>query len=152
MRVVLAGACSALATLAGTWLASPSASVEAPVAPTEIVDVPTIAAPLFRDGAVQGYFLIRVAVEIGERAGAGAALPPRAVLADAVLAHVFANPHLAFETPDGLDLERLRDELRSMAETSIGAVRRLYITQVDFLSKADIRNNALGRRPVEGVP
>ena len=147
IRAVLTGACSAIATLAGLWLATASGEAGPLPVPSELVEIPTIAAPVFRDGSVHGYLLLRVTLEIGERAPQSAIVPPRVVLADAVLAHVLGNPDLSFDAPEALDHERLRGELARIAQARIGDVRHLYLTQLDFLSKVDIRNDAIARRP-----
>lgn len=149
MRSLLVAALSAplcaLGALAGAWLAVPGEPAPAEAAPGEIVELPTIAAPVFRDGRVQGYFLARVALELGDRHGALAAVPPRIVLADAVIGYVFANPGLRLDGDEPFDRDGFRDELTAVARERLGEVRALYVTQVDFLSKDEIRRGPRAR-------
>ena len=145
MRTLLVGTLCALAALLGSWLAAPQGEMASPLPATEIVAIPTIATPVFRDGAVVGYFLVRVTLEIEERA-AESRVPARTVLTDAILAYVFANPDLPYGEGLAFDLDRFRTELEASVTPRIGGVRQLLVSQIDFLSKDDIRDNAIGRR------
>ena len=145
MRSVLAALFAAPATLGGAWLASAPEAAAPAIVPSTMIEIPTVAAPVFRDGAVTGYFLARVALELGERRGEGAVVPPQIVVTDAVVAHVLGNPSVTFDGTEPFDRERFGVELTEAIGARLGEVRQLYVTQVDFLSKTDIRDQALAR-------
>ena len=141
---------AAPATLGGAWLATSAPEAPAVVAPSTMIEVPTIAAPVFEGGTVAGYFLARIALELGERRGEGAVVPPRVVVTDAVIAHILAHPPLdmAAGTPDApgpFDRERFGAALTDALAGRLGEVRGLYVTQVDYLSKTEIRDGARAR-------
>ena len=148
IRTAFAAMLAAGAALGGVWLAAaPSAAMPEALAATELVEVPTIAVPVFAEDRVRGYFLLRLALEARSGALDALAVPATSLLVDAVIAHVFANPDLPFATPDRFELEPFRESLReALDRRSGGGIVALHVTQIDFLSKSEIRENAIGRR------
>jgi hypothetical protein len=86
-------------------------------------------------------------------------LPAEALLVDEVYTYLYANPEIDFADYAKLDLEKLRTGIRDAVNKRVGKnlVHDVLIEQIDFLSKAEIRDNTIRRRTgtlekTEGVP
>lgn len=142
----MAGALAAGATLGGLALGSAS---DAPAAPapmrTEFVDVPTIIAPLFADGEVMAYALVKVGMEVDARALGATTVPLPALLADATHTMVMTGGMVI--GPDGPDPDELREALRAAADDALGGgAIRTFVTRLNVLPKEEVRGGSRARR------
>ena len=111
--------------------------------PTEIVRLDTVAVPLLRARRVEGYSLFRIALEVHAKAIKELPIPAETFVVDAVHSIVFNDQRFDFTAPSGIDLDVLRGALlNSLDERLKGVVAALYIEQIDFLTKAEIRGGS----------
>jgi CBS domain-containing protein len=112
-----------------------------------------ISIPVIRDGDVQGYFLTRLVYAAEPEELKKVALPIDVILVDEIYTYLFSNPMIDFSKTDSLDIETLRNGLRDGVNKRIGhkLVEDVMVQQIDYLSRGQIRDNALKRRgPVGG--
>lgn len=107
-----------------------------------------VSVPLFSDGRVYGYFLARLVYTIEPARLAALTLPAEAVVIDQVYNYLYANPDIDYQDKEKIDLTRITDGIRDAINERVGEnlVHDVMIEQVDFLSKADIRDNTIRRR------
>jgi flagellar basal body-associated protein FliL len=110
---------------------------------TEVISVPVI-----RDAAVEGYFLARLVYTVDPREMKKLKVPAEAVITDVVYSFVYSSPSLDFRKVKTLDPDRLRNGIREGINTRIGQqlIQDVLIEQIDYLSKEEVRDNALKRR------
>lgn len=110
---------------------------------TEMVSVPVL-----NDGRIDGYFLTRLVYTVEPAMLARLSVPMEALLVDETYSFVFGNPALDFIRHDSIDLEAYRKGLREKINARVGAnlVHEVMVEQVDFMSKEEIRDNAIRRR------
>lgn len=118
---------------------------------TDIISVPV----LRKDGVV-GYFLARLVYTIEPDKLRKLSVPARTLIVDSVYDYLFANPEIDWSKRSELDLEAFKKGVRDSINDEVGEklVHEVMIEQIDFLSKAEIRNNRLRRRivPTEDEP
>jgi len=114
---------------------------------TEMMSVPVV-----RNGEVQGYFLARLVYAIEPEKLRMVSLPVDTLLVDQLYTYLFASPHIDFARTDRLDIEAMRSELRDSINARVGEtlVHDVLVRQVDYLTKEQIRDNALRRRDAQG--
>jgi hypothetical protein len=107
-----------------------------------------ISIPLFDDGRVYGYFLARLVYTVEPEKLKLLTLPVEALLIDQIYAFLYANPDIDYHDKDNIDLPRIKDGIRDSINERVGdkLVHDVMIEQIDFLSKADIRDNTIRRR------
>lgn len=112
---------------------------------TEVMSV-----PLIRDGEVQGYFLSRLVYTVNPEEMKRLTVPAQAVITDAVYSYVYASPDVDFTRTDRLDLEAFRTNMRDTINSRVqhDLVKDVLIEQVEYLTKAEIRDNTVKRRQV----
>lgn len=115
---------------------------------TEMVSVPVL-----KDGRVDGYFLTRLVYTIEPSMLARLSVPLDALLMDETYSYVFGNPGLDFVGHKSIDLDAYRKGLRERINARIGAelIHEVMVEQVDFMSKDEIRDNAIRRRQSAGA-
>ncbi|MVA95727.1 hypothetical protein GN330_00480 [Nitratireductor sp. CAU 1489] len=114
---------------------------------TEIVSVPVI-----QKGEVRGYFLTRLIYTVEPEKLKKLELPLDTLLVDQLYTYLFSNPQIDFSQTDVLDLVALRNGLRDSINARVGdkLVEEVLVQQIDYLTKSDIRDNALRRRDADG--
>ena len=112
---------------------------------TEVMSV-----PLIRDGEVQGYFLSRLVYTVNPVEMKKLTVPAQAVITDAVYSYVYSSPEVDFTRTDRLDLDAFRTNMRDTINSRVqhDLVKDVLIEQVEYLTKAEIRDNAVKRRQV----
>jgi flagellar basal body-associated protein FliL len=112
---------------------------------TEVMSV-----PLIRHGEVQGYFLSRLVYTVNPEEMKKLTVPAQAVITDAVYSYVYSSPEIDFTRTDRLDLDAFRSNVRKTINDRIqhDLVKDVLIEQVEYLTKAEIRDNAVKRRQV----
>ena len=110
---------------------------------TEIISVPVV-----RDSAIQGYFLTRLVYTVDPAKLQKLSVPAESLIVDQVYTYLYSNPQIDFSVDDSLDLDAFRAGIRDSVNARVEdkLVHEVLIEQVDFLSKAEIRDNSLRRR------
>ncbi|PZO81821.1 MAG: hypothetical protein DI629_02960 [Mesorhizobium amorphae] len=107
-----------------------------------------ISVPVLREGTVVGYLLTRLVFTIEPQKLQKLSVPADAILADEVYTYIFGHPQLDFSSPRDVDLDVFRAGIRDSVNKRVGdtLMHDVLIEQIDFLSKNDIRDNAIRRR------
>lgn len=111
-----------------------------------------ISVPLIRDSAIQGYFLTKLVYTIEPEKIKKLSIPADALITDQVYSYLYMNPQIDFTRKSGLDVEAFRNNIRDAINTRVGEelVHEVLIDQVDYLSKDEIRDNAIRRKKGAG--
>lgn len=114
----------------------------------DYLDSDIISVPLIRDSAVKGYFLTKLVYTVEPAELAKLSVPAKALLADQVYSYLYSNPQLDFTRTATLDIDAFRKNIRDTINERVGAeiVRDVLVDQINFLSKDEIRDNAIKRR------
>jgi len=107
-----------------------------------------ISVPMVKDAAIQGYFLTKLVYTVDPREMAKLSVPATALITDQVYSYLYTNPQTDFANTADLDLDAFRNNIRQTINQRIGAdiIHDVLIDQVNFLSKDEIRDNAVRRR------
>jgi hypothetical protein len=118
----------------------------------DYVNTDMISVPLIRNASIQGYFLTRLVYTVDPADLAKLSVPPSALMTDQVYSYLYANPEIDFTRTDTLDLDAFRKNIRDTINARIGVdlVKDVLVDQVNYLSKDEIRDNALRRRQNPG--
>ena len=119
----------------------------------DYVKTDVISVPVFDGGAVHGYFLTRLVYTVKPDMLKKMTLPAEPVIVDTVYTYLYANPQIDFTSRDRLDLDAFRAAVREGINAKVGKelVHEILIEQVDYLTKADIRDNTIRRRAEEAT-
>jgi hypothetical protein len=114
----------------------------------DYVKTDIISVPLMKDDEVYGYFLTRLVYTVEPAVMKTLSLPAEALLVDEVYTYLYANPEIDFADYAKLDLGKLRSGIREAVNKRVGKnlVHDVLIEQIDFLTKAEIRDNTIRRR------
>jgi hypothetical protein len=114
----------------------------------DYVKTDIISVPLMKDDRVYGYFLTRLVYTVEPAVMKTLSLPAEALLVDQVYTYLYANPEIDFADYAKLDLDKLRTGIREAVNKRVGKklVHDVLIEQIDFLTKAEIRDNTIRRR------
>lgn len=112
-----------------------------------------ISVPLIRDSAVKGYFLTKLVYTVEPAEMAKLSVPASALMTDEVYTYLYSNPQVDFTKAASIDLDAFRKDIRDRINARIGAeiVHDVLIDQVNFLTKDEIRDNAIKRREGAGA-
>jgi hypothetical protein len=112
-----------------------------------------ISVPLIRDSAVKGYFLTKLVYTVEPAEMAKLSVPASALMTDEVYTYLYSNPQVDFTKAASMDLDAFRKDIRDRINARIGAeiVHDVLIDQVNFLTKDEIRDNAIKRREGAGA-
>ena len=111
-----------------------------------------LSVPVLHRGGVVGYFLTRLVYTVDPVEIKELSVPAPTLINDQVYTYLFTNPNIDFSQIDTLDLDTFRNGLRDSINKRIGKdmIHDIMIEQIDFLSKQEIRDNALRRRTAPG--
>ena len=111
----------------------------------DVVKMDVISVPVLKDNAVHGYFLARLVYTAETKRLNQMVMPPEAIIFDEVYTHLFANPQIDFTRKETLDLNAFRAGIRDSVNQRVGEplIKDVLIEQMDFLSKADIRDSMM---------
>ena len=114
----------------------------------DYVKTDVLSVPVLRRGGVVGYFLTRLVYTVDPHEIKKLSVPAPTLINDQVYTYLFTNPNIDFSEIDTLDLDAFRNGLRDSINKRIGEdmIHDIMIEQIDFLSKQEIRDNALRRR------
>lgn len=113
---------------------------------TEVMSVPII-----RQGEVIGYFLSRLVYTVDPEDMKKLTVPADALITDAVYSYIYSSPEVDFTRTDRLDLDAFRAQMREAINARVkhDLIQDVLVEQVDYLTKAEIRDNAVKRRKKE---
>jgi hypothetical protein len=128
--------------------AAPAETPAALLGRLDYVKTDIISVPVLRDNEIAGYFLGRFVYTVEPKEVAKLSVPATTLIIDEVYSYLFSSPEIDFTRVKSLDLDAFRANVRDAINKRIGAeiVHDVLIEQVDFLSKAEIRDNSLRRR------
>ena len=118
----------------------------------DYVKTDVLSVPVLRRGGVVGYFLTRLVYTVDPVEIKELSVPAPTLINDQVYTYLFTNPNIDFSQIDTLDLDTFRNGLRDSINKRIGKdmIHDIMIEQIDFLSKSEIRDNALRRQDRAG--
>jgi len=118
----------------------------------EFVKTDMLSVPVVQDGAVKGYFLSKLVYAADVEKLKKLALPIDTLLVDEVYTFLFSNPSIDFSRVEGVDLNAMRNGLKDSINRRVGddLIYEVMVEQVDYLTKEQIRDNALKRRDAKG--
>lgn len=114
----------------------------------DYVKTDVLSVPLIKEGAIHGYFLARLVYTVEPEKVKALTVPAETLLTDAVYSYVFSSREIDFTEKETIDLEAFRTGLRESVNARIGSalIQDVLIEQIDYLSKAEIRDNTIRRR------
>jgi hypothetical protein len=121
----------------------------------DYVKTDVISVPIVKDGGVAGYFIARFVYTADPARLAAMTVPAEAMLIDEVFTYLYSNPAIDFSRAERLDIDAFRNGLRDSINKRLGEdlIKEVMMEQVDYLSKQEIRDNAMKRRtPRKMVP
>lgn len=161
IKLIVVGVWICAATIGAVFFAFQSAGSKADAAAKEeanptmlggldYVKTEVMSVPLIRDGAVQGYFLSRLVYTVDPEEMKKLTVPAQAVITDAVYSYVYTSPDVDFTRTDRFDVDAFRNNMRETINSRVqhALIKDVLIEQVDYLTKAEIRDNAIKRRKV----
>jgi hypothetical protein len=137
---------------------STASSNQEPPAPLlgglDYVGTPVISVPVLTDKGIVGYILARLVFTGEPEKLRKLSVPAETLFSDQLYTYLFANPALDFTQVKTLDLDALRNGIRDSINKRIGEdlINDVMVQQIDFLSKDEIRDNAMTRRGPTKVP
>jgi hypothetical protein len=119
----------------------------------DYVKTDIISVPLIRDSKINGYFLAKLVYTVEPEQIKKLSIPAEALITDQVYSYLYSNPQIDFTRKDTIDLEAFRVAIRDTINARVGVtlVHEVLIDQVNFLSKDEIRDNAIRRRQNVGT-
>jgi hypothetical protein len=114
----------------------------------DYVKTDVISVPVMTDGTVRGYFLARLVFTADPRQLKSLSIPAQTLIVDQVYSYLYGNPQVDFSQVKTLDLDAFRRNIRDSINQRVAMtlIHDVLVEQVDFLSKDEIRDNALRRR------
>ncbi|MBL8583846.1 MAG: hypothetical protein JNL61_16675 [Rhizobiaceae bacterium] len=161
IKFIAAGIWISAVTVAATWYSQQlgketPAEAAAKANPTllgglDYVKTEVISVPVLSDNYVKGYFLTRLVYTVEPEKMKKLTIPLESLLTDEVYSYLYGNPQIDFSAVKSVDLDAFRNGLKDKINARISAdlVHDVIIEQIDYLSKDDIRDNAMRRRSVD---
>lgn len=114
----------------------------------DYVKTDVISVPVVRDATVGGYFLTKLVYTVDPLVLAKLSIPADSLIVDQVYSYLYGSPQIDFSRTTELDLDAFRSGVRDAINKRIGEqlVHEVMVEQIDYLSKDEIRDNALRRR------
>jgi len=114
----------------------------------DYVKTDVISVPIVKEGEVAGYFIARFVYTAEPARIAQLSVPMQAIITDEFFTYLYSNPLMDFTRGDRIDIDAFRSGLRDSLNKRIGEefVHEVMLEQVDYLSKQEIRDNAMKRR------
>jgi len=120
----------------------------------DYVKTDVISVPLVRDSRIDGYFLTKLVYTVEPDQIKKLSVPAQALMTDQVYSYLYANPQIDFTKKETIDLDAFRKAIRETINARVGVelVHEVLIDQVNFLTKDEIRDNAVRRRKDPAAP
>ncbi|MDG4881743.1 MAG: hypothetical protein E5X48_01950 [Mesorhizobium sp.] len=118
----------------------------------DYVKTDIISVPLIKDAKIDGYFLTKLVYTVEPDQIKKLSIPAPALITDQVYSYLYSNPQIDFTKKETIDLDAFRKAIRDTVNARVGVelVHDVLIDQVNFLSKDEIRDNAIRRRKNAG--
>ncbi|CDX11386.1 conserved exported hypothetical protein [Mesorhizobium sp. ORS 3324] len=118
----------------------------------DYVKTDIISVPLIRNAKIDGYFLTKLVYTVEPDQIKKLSIPAPALITDQVYSYLYSNPQIDFTKKETIDLDAFRKSIRDTVNARVGVelVHDVLIDQVNFLSKDEIRDNAIRRRKNAG--
>lgn len=125
-----------------------AASEESAAVSLDYLKTETMSVPVVRDGAVTGYFITKLVCTIDTKVMAKLHLPASSIIMDALYTYLFGSPEIDFTNTKKLDLGAFKEHIRESINKNIGQnlVQDIAVEQIEYLTKDEIRDNALRRK------
>ncbi|QPC85415.1 hypothetical protein GA830_00630 [Mesorhizobium sp. NBSH29] len=128
--------------------ARPEAGAEAGVEPAyfgglDYVKTDVISVPVVKDNAINGYFIARLVYTVDPEKMKKLSIPAQSLIVDEVYTYLFSHPGIDFSAADMLDMDVFKTGIKDSLNKRVGdtLVHEVIVEQLDYLSKADIRDN-----------
>ena len=120
----------------------------------DYVGTPVISVPVLTDKGIVGYLLARLVFTGEPERLRKLSVPAETLFGDELYTYLFSNPSIDFTEVKKLDLDALRNGIRSSINKRVGEdlIKDVMVEQIDFLSKDEIRDNAKTRRGPSNTP
>ncbi|RJT39005.1 hypothetical protein D3227_15025 [Mesorhizobium waimense] len=118
----------------------------------DYVKTDMISVPLIRDSRIDGYFLTKLVYTVEPAEIKKLSIPAGTLMTDQVYSYLYGNPQIDFTKKETIDLDAFRNAIRETVNARVGVelVHDVLIDQVNFLTKDEIRDNAMRRRKNDG--
>ena len=155
IKFILAGLWLCAATIGAAIYSFQTAGEKAAAEPAppllgglDYVKTEVLSVPVMKSGGVEGYFLTRLVYTVEPDELKKLSVPADSLFSDEVYTYVFGNTKLDFGDVRTLDIDQMRKNLRDKINARVGKelIHDVMIDQIDFLSKKEIRDNAVRRR------
>lgn len=119
----------------------------------DYVRTDVISVPFIKSERIQGYFLTRLVYTVDPKQVAKMTVPIEVLLTDQVYTYLYGNPQIDFSEHDRLDIDAFRNGIRDSVNARMGdkLVHEVMVEQIDFLTPADIRDNAVRQSRTEAT-
>jgi hypothetical protein len=119
----------------------------------DYVRTDVISVPIVNRATVDGYFLTRLVYTVEPGHAGKLSVPVESLITDQVYTYLYANPQIDFSKREELDLDVFRNGIRDSINTRVGEklVHEVIIEQIDFLSRAETRDNTVRYREAQPV-
>jgi len=134
--------------MAGAKPATPQEQAESMMGGLDYVRTEVMSVPLIQNGAINGYFLARLVYTVDPQDLKKLTVPAESIITDVVYSYIFGDPALDFTKIATLDLDAFRNGVRERINKQVkfDLVKDVLVEQIDYLSKDEIRDNAVRRR------
>ncbi|RUM97521.1 hypothetical protein EET67_12780 [Pseudaminobacter arsenicus] len=114
----------------------------------DYVKTDVISVPVLSKDAVDGYFLARLVYTVESERMKTLSIPAESLIADQVYTYLYANKQIDFAERQNFDLDAFRNGIRDSVNKRVGEdlIREVIVEQIDFLSKAELRDDTVRRR------
>lgn len=155
LKFVLAALWISIATVGAVFFSFQMSQARSEADPTpaffgglDYVETGMLTVPVMKEGRVGGYFLARLVYTVEPKRQKALSVPLKTLLVDGFYSYLYSNPQIDFSQYKELDLDALRAGLRDSLNERLGEelVHDVLVEQIDYLSKDEIRDNAIRRR------
>lgn len=114
----------------------------------DYVKTEVFSVPVLQNGVINGYFIGRFVYTVEPEKLAKLSIPAETLIVDEVYTYLFSHPEIDFSKTDIVDIDALRTGIRDSINKRVGdtLIHEVLVEQVDYLSKADIRDNTIRQR------
>lgn len=132
-------------------VAKPAEEAKPMLGGLDYVKTDVISVPVLNHSVVTGYFLTKLVYTVEPSIMAKLSIPAESMIVDQVYSYLFGRPEIDFTNTAGLDLDAFRGNVRDAINKRVGEelVHEVMIEQIEYLTKDEIRDNALRRRVSE---
>ncbi len=114
----------------------------------DYVKTEVFSVPVLQNGVINGYFIGRFVYTVEPEKLAKLSIPAETLIVDEVYTYLFSHPEIDFSKTDIVDIDALRTGIRDSINKRVGdtLIHEVLVEQIDYLSKADIRDNTIRQR------